>query len=167
MEEYSGQSVDELIDMEKDYRIDSLILGFERALDIKKEQNGYGAMSNEELVILAVEGLEREVNNGGYRQFFENSSNEYVDIIVESLEKINCPFTADLTKKAIKLLGVTGDLSIESIEKAFDIDEDKLEIMEESFGILDGKYFAENTDGSIVDKLFEYIKANRDKIKFQ
>jgi len=52
--------------MEDGYRVDSLVLAMESALDAKDRRT----LSPEERVVLAVEALEREVNNGGYDQFF-------------------------------------------------------------------------------------------------
>jgi hypothetical protein len=38
---------------------------------------------------MAVESLEREVNNGGYDQFFVNAA-EYTPVIADSLSAIGC-----------------------------------------------------------------------------
>src|SRR2546421_12023246 len=77
---YSGQTVQQLIALERDYRIDSLVLAFEQAMDQKAARVGYENLTDAERTILAVEALEREVNNGGYGQFFVNSSREYAPI---------------------------------------------------------------------------------------
>ena len=50
---YSGQTTDELIALEGEYRTDSLVLAFEQALMAKDE------LTDEEKVVLAVEALER------------------------------------------------------------------------------------------------------------
>ncbi len=71
---YNGESVDELIALEGKYRTDSLVLAFEQAMDQKEARVGEDKLTAEEHVILAVEALEREVNNGGYEQFFLNAS---------------------------------------------------------------------------------------------
>ena len=62
LDAYGGQTTDELIALESEYRIDSLVLAFEAALDAKAEH------SKQERVVLAVEAVEREVNNGGFTQ---------------------------------------------------------------------------------------------------
>ncbi len=85
LESYDGQSTDELIALESSHRVDSLVLAFEQALLTKDYPTA------EEQVVLAVEALEREVNNGGYSQFFVNSSREYSSLVVEALEAIDCP----------------------------------------------------------------------------
>jgi hypothetical protein len=64
LEGYSGQSTDQLLSLEADYRTDSLVLAFEQAIIQKAERNGVKSLSDEERIVLAVEALEREVNNG-------------------------------------------------------------------------------------------------------
>ena len=104
LETYDGQSIDELLALEKTHRLDSIILAFEVALEQKRIRHGEDSISEAEWVILAVESLEREVNNGGFDQFFTNMSYEFVPHIVNILEKISCPNVADITKKAIDAL---------------------------------------------------------------
>src|SRR6266849_547049 len=101
---YNGESVDDLIALEGKYRTDSLVLAFEEALDKKAARLGDAKLSDEERVILAIEALEREVNNGGYDQFFVNSSREYAPIIVNALRRIGCPKVAEITQKALKIM---------------------------------------------------------------
>lgn len=81
---YSGESVDELIVLEGKYRRGSLVLAFEQAMAQKAARAGEDSLTADERTILAVEALEREVNNGGYGQFFLNSR-EYASIIVDAL----------------------------------------------------------------------------------
>ena len=61
LEGYEGQSTEELLGLEGEYRLDSLVLAFEQAIQGKAPDS----ISTEESYVLAVEGLEREVNNGG------------------------------------------------------------------------------------------------------
>jgi len=44
--------------------------------------------SDEEKVIVYIEELEREVNNGGFSQFFFNTSGDYTEEVIQSLQKI-------------------------------------------------------------------------------
>jgi hypothetical protein len=100
---YSGETVDELIALEGKYRTDSLVLAFEQAMDQKAARVGDDKLAEEERIVLAIEALEREVNNGGYGQFFVNSS-EYASIIVGALRRIGCPKTAGITQKAMRIV---------------------------------------------------------------
>src|SRR5262245_27313086 len=87
LDSYQGQSTEELLALDRTFRVDSLVLAFEQAIQGKSP----GSISTEELYVLAVEGLEREVNNGGYNQFFGNSSGEFTPIIETALRTIDCP----------------------------------------------------------------------------
>ncbi|MDH4472931.1 MAG: DMP19 family protein [Fluviicola sp.] len=48
-----------------------------------------------------IQCLEREVNNGGFNQYFINSSGEYAHQTIESLKRIGANTTADILQKAI------------------------------------------------------------------
>ena len=45
-------------------------------------------LSDEEKTIVYIEELEREVNNGGFSQFFFNSSGDYTEELIQALKKI-------------------------------------------------------------------------------
>jgi hypothetical protein len=64
----------ELIRLQGEYRTDSVVLAFEQALLSKGRTHGQDQSDCRRKGVLAIEGLEREVNNGGYDQFFINSS---------------------------------------------------------------------------------------------
>lgn len=157
LEKYEDQSVDELIDLQNTHRIDSIVLAFESALDVRRD-NGED-LTGVELVILAIEGLEREVDNGGFSQFFYNSSVEYAPVIVASLKKIRCYEMANLAQRAIDILAVDS-LDPDTIEKRMDPDDEGLE---QALDELDHIYYeSEEVPGYA---LFEYIKNNRESIK--
>jgi len=80
------------------------LFGLEMAIQQKEELVGQGNLSDQERIVLAVEALEREVNNGGYSQFFINSSGQYAPIIVDALVRIGCPEVAALTRRAIEAI---------------------------------------------------------------
>ena len=156
---YSGETIEELIEMANEYRIDSLLAALEQALNQKTAEIGEHELSDEERVILAVEALEREVNNGGYAQFFANSSGEYTPIIVNSLLHIGCPETANITSGAINALGIE-DFSPEALEAALESEnEERDEQLEECDGLFSG------AGEDIAGQLFEFVRANKDAIQ--
>jgi hypothetical protein len=156
---YAGQSVDDLIALEGKCRIDSLVLAFEEALDQKAARIGEESLTEEERLILAIEALEREVNNGGYGQFFVNSSREYVPIIVCALRRIGCPQTAEITQDAIHIVQ-QNPMSPDEIENGtWEENEERSEKLSEC----DSLYF--ERPENIEVQLFEFIKANRHKIE--
>jgi hypothetical protein len=159
LDAYSGETVDELLALEGRYRIDSLVLAFEQAMDQKAARVGDDKLSDEERIILAIEALEREVNNGGYHQFFVNSSREFGPIIVNALRRIGCPQTADVTQKALEVLP-RNPLTLEEIENdTWDESEESIEALCEC----DSLYFEGSEN--IEESLFAFIKANRAKIE--
>jgi hypothetical protein len=157
LESYSGQTTDELIALEGRYRIDSIVLAFEQALQAKLDRE---PISDEERLILAVEALEREVNNGGYHQFLVNSSSEYADVIVEALRRIDCPRTAAITEQALAAIQFTAGMPPADIaEFVMDRYDDFAEVL----GKCDERYYG--GDEPIADRLFQWIKHNRAKIR--
>jgi hypothetical protein len=159
LDAYSGQSAEQLFALEVEYRIDSLVVAFEQAVDQKAFREGQGSLSDEERIILAVEALEREVNNGGYSQFFVNSSREYVPIIVDALMRIDCPRTAAITDEAIQVLQIP-NLTAETIDAAM---RESNDIRDQQLNRIDAQYFAEAEP--IANQLFDFIKTNRAAIR--
>lgn len=154
---YKGESTDELIAYEDKYRIDSLVLAFEQAIDQKRSSS---AISKEESYILAIEALEREVNNGGYHQFFLNTS-EFSPIVVDALLEVGCLKTATITQKAISALKIQGILTVDKVDAA--IDKFECEELAPELGPCDDAFFQYEDD--IATMLFEWIKRNRAKIR--
>jgi len=155
LEAYGGQTTEELLALEDKYRIDSLVLAFEEAIGRKTDP-----ITPQERYVLAVEALERQVNNGGYSQFFFNSSNEYASVAEEALRAIGCPKTAALTRDALAALGLEDDPTPERMVEAVHPDN---ETVLEALGPCDDRYFS--NDEPIADRLFEWIKQNRAAIR--
>lgn len=157
LEAYDGQSLDELLAMETTHRIDSLVLAIETALEQKAKR---GPLSPEERTILAIEGLEREINNGGYDQFFLNSSKEYARDIEAALRSIGCPQQADIAKRAVAALNIVGAITPGAIEAAQAAGGDELT---DHLNELDNEYYG--CEEPIADRLFSFVKQNRSKIR--
>jgi hypothetical protein len=156
---YSGESGDELIALEGKYRTDSLVLAFEQAMDQKAARVGQNNLTAEERVILAIEALEREVNNGGYGQFFVNSSREFAPILVDALRRIGCSRTAEITEKALKIVQKIPMTEHEIANGTWEENEERQDALDEC----DSLYF--QRPENIEESLFAFIKANRAKIE--
>jgi hypothetical protein len=161
LEGYSGQSIDELIAMAADYRLDSLVLAVEQALQQGLDRERLCGLSEAELTVLAVESLEREVNNGGYHQFFLNTP-EYAPSIVAALRRIGCAATADITAQAIALIGLREPVTPEQVEAALRKDPGG-RLVEVLVDQCDGRYY--DSGEPIAERLFDYIRANRQAIR--
>ena len=98
--EYSGQTTAEILAAGDKYSPASLLYALESGL----ERRGPDYTPAERL-LLGVLAFEREVNNGGFAQFFVNSSRQYVADIVGFLVEIGAGTVADLARRAIAVLG--------------------------------------------------------------
>ncbi len=156
---YDGQTTAELIELEGSHRLDSLVLAFEQALEQKVASDGLAIRSEPERVILAVEAIEREVNNGGYDQLFRNPSKDLTPYFVSSLQAIGCPVVARVTDRAIKALKLPGPVTAESIDAVMAKDDERRDARLEK---CDEEYF--EGAGDLAGPLFAYIKANADRI---
>jgi hypothetical protein len=136
--DYSVEDTDAFIALADEYEPSSLLFPLEMAIDNKRARVGLDGLTTEEQTVLAVEALEREVNNGGYSLFFSNSSGEFTPIIIECLNRIGCPIVAQTTRSAIQ-----------AVER-----EDVSELLD----ACDQRYYSTGED--IGGKLFEFIRAN-------
>jgi hypothetical protein len=152
---YEGQSTEELLALEGTFRVDSLVLAFEQAIQSKAP----GSISTEESYVLAIEALEREVNNGGYHQFFVNTAGEFAGVIEAALRAIDCPRTADMTRDAIAALRVDASAAEAVANAALRADDSLVEAL----GACDERYFA--YEEPIADRLFRWIAANKDRVR--
>lgn len=100
------------------------------------------------------QNLEREVNNGGFHQFFFNSSGDNADETVAALESVGAHNAAELLRQAIaKFPGgkVSGDQDERQVLMV-DLFSDG------AFEDLDGKFFA--YEDPLTDLNFEWISKN-------
>lgn len=156
---YSGQTIEQLLSLEGQYRTDSRVVAIERAIAQKAARQGDKSLTAEEQIVLAVEALESEVNNGGYSQYFVNR-HELAPIIVESLLRINCPKTAEISREAIHALDLPV-LDAAAINTAMIADNER---RDDILHQCDEAYLEAGED--IGGQLFSFIKANKSQIKF-
>ena len=157
---YGGESADELLALAATHRVDSLAVAFEEALGQKAFKLGAHSLSVPERDVLAIEALEREVNNGGYKQFFANSSNEFASAVLPALRRVGCERTAALTEQALAVLPPDLPLVSESLNA---------EMAKPNAGrdaaldALDQAYFAARED--IAGALIGYLQSHRDDLR--
>jgi hypothetical protein len=77
--DYTGQDTAQILACKGTHRIDSLLCALEQAIQLRQNKIPDVATTPE---------VEREVNNGGYHQFFANSSCKYALTVVHALESI-------------------------------------------------------------------------------
>jgi len=156
---YSGETTGELLGYPAQGQRDLLVRAFEEGLQRKILRTGERALSKEERTVLAVRALDREVGNGGYDQFFRNSSNKFVPEIVQSLTRIGCRRTAKITQRAINALH-SGPLTVARIKAAMQkTSEDRERELERCDELFYG------TPQGIPSRLYAFIKANSRRIR--
>lgn len=168
-QKYDGQTIDEIIALRSRFRDDSLVPAIESALvqrdgwfDLGSEQIEHAilALTEAERVIMAIEAMEREVNNGGYGQFFINSSKYFAPYIVQALQTIGCTGFANLAASAIAELRLPHKFDGDACDKAYMTHRDEInpKLLE-----LGERYY--QTDEPIGDKLFSYIEQHSSEIR--
>ena len=98
--DYDGQTTEELLALGETHRLDSLVVAFDQAIQMK----GESTITPEERVVLAIEAMEREVNNGGFHQFITNSTHEFAPEIADALKRIGATVAASLAEQAVAAL---------------------------------------------------------------
>ena len=76
----------------------------------KEQKQGLSSFSTPERYFYIIEGMMREVNNGGFSQFFFNSTGQLADVLVPALEVINSVEAKKIARKAVDILGTPSSL---------------------------------------------------------
>jgi len=156
---YSGETTSELLGYPCTGQLELLVRAFEEGLQRKVSRTGQRTLSKEERTVLAVRALDREINNGGYDQFFRNSSKKFAPEIVQSLTRIGCRRTAKITQRAIKALH-SGLLTVARIDAAM---RKTNEERDRELARCDELFYS--TPQGIPSRLYAFIKANRGRIR--
>lgn len=103
--------------------------------------------------------LEREINNGGFNQYFFNSSGDFAHLTVQSLRTINANTTADILQKAIDQFP---DKNVPNNRtERQEILEQIQEMADPVWEELDQKFFTYEDDLNTLN--IEFIRKNKDK----
>jgi hypothetical protein len=76
----------------------------------KEERKGLESFSRGERFVSAVQGMTREVNNGGWDQFFRNSSGALAFDLVPALEAMGSKENQSIARRALKRFGTPRSL---------------------------------------------------------
>lgn len=131
----------------------SILVGLSESEKTKFGKEDFAVQSESQKVFSAIWSVESEVNNGGFSQYFLNTSAETASFVVKALEIVGAPATADICGRAIAVAFPAGlpetQLAIQAIAATF------------SDGILgqldslDQEFFAYPHD--LTDLLFAYV----------
>ncbi len=87
------------------------------SLMAKEEAQGYESLTPEERVFWNVYLLELEVDNGGYDQYFHNSSGEYANEVVAALRTLGAVRAAEITQAAIDAVFPRGFVPVDQEQR--------------------------------------------------
>ncbi len=142
---------------------------------IRKKDN-YGEASFSKMpktlkTVYLINELESEVNNGGFLQFFTNSSGKYTNETIESLELIGANKTKNLLEKAVEIMlkhnesteNLNRKINSRELYKIFETSEiyDN-EILMKELNDLDSKFY-ESTEPTQELK-FKYFESNENEV---
>jgi hypothetical protein len=92
------RSVDEALAYEAD---NEFAIAMSNLLFDREAAIGYAALTPAERVVFCLDGLEREVNNGGLRQFFLNSAGDHSMDTPAALRALGAPRVAAIVERAL------------------------------------------------------------------
>ncbi len=119
-------------------------------------KEGFVLQSIPQKVFSAIWEVEAEVNNGGFSQYFLNDSAESAPFVVEALNTIGAPKTADICQRAIAAAFPSGlPPTVEAIQAAAsDFSDETLGSLEP----LDQEFFS--YPHNLTDLLFAHVSAH-------
>ena len=118
-------------------------------------------LTKPEQVFVCVWELEAEVNNGGFEQYYHNSSGDNADKNVAALQLIGANLTADLVKQANEVFGKSG-MPTKRTERQQRIEE-LSEAQKEVWSNLDSKFF--QYPNNLTELLYDFVMKNRSEIQ--
>lgn len=139
-----------------------VILGIGELLwDKSKNDENFESLNQFEKNVLYIEMLEGQVNNGGFDQFFFNSSGEYAHEALRALEQVGANNAAELLEQAIKAFP---QLPIpKDTEQRRELMEDLPEHISDTWDQLDDKFYEypDNIGGLTI----QYVKNNKSQFE--
>ncbi len=117
---------------------------------MKGIREGYDALTDDEKVVFLVSGLEAEVNNGGFDQFFFNSVGNYALETLEILRMIGSLEATELLENAIRVV-FGEEMPNSDREERWEELEQLSEEQKEKLNEIDNKFF------SLKEPLFELV----------
>ena len=161
LQRYSMETTEQMLAHDGKFDRSSIIMLFCEAIDLKSFREGEESISLEERTVDAVWSLETEVMNGGYRQFFCNTSGLHAPIIVDALMRVRCPRAAEITQRAIDSLQLQ-DISVDSIRAAIEKDDPRVEELLDNCA---EDFVKAREDEDLPANLITFVRENKDTIR--
>ncbi len=138
-----------------------LIIALQERVALRESELGFDGLSEPEKVFLCVEDVESEVNNGGFLQYFFNSSGDHALFASGAFESIGAHHTAGIVKKACAVFP-NGEPPPDRTERQ-ELLERIEEQIEDSLSDLDDSFYVYNDD--LENLILAYAKEHRTSFK--
>lgn len=161
LQRYSMETTEQMLDYEGKYDNSSIVMLICEAIDLKSTREGEESISQEERMVDAVWSLEIEVMNGGYEQFFCNTSGIYAPIIVDALNRAFCPRAAEVTQRAIASLQLP-ELTVEAARTAVEKEDPRIVASLKECG---DEFVEARDEEDLPANLLKFIRANKRAIR--
>ena len=127
------------------------------------EKTQYGenmsVLSDAERIFYITQTLETEVNNGGFSQFFYNSSGDFSNELVGAFTAIGANTTASICQKAIDAFG--RDIPVDRDERQEMLDELESDELDEILEECDDAFFAYEDDLNELN--YNFVAKNKEQ----
>src|SRR4051794_7440538 len=130
-----------------------ILIGLSESERTKFGKEDFALQSLPQKVFSSVWAIESEVNNGGFAQYFLNSSAETAAFVAEALDTIGAPKTADICRRAVER-AYPGGLPATANEISTAAAGFSDEVVEE-LDAIDSEFLAYPYD--LTDLLFDYV----------
>ena len=118
-------------------------------------------LNGEQRVFYITQALEREVNNGGFSQFFFNHDGAFANELISSFEKIGAEKTAQICKKAISVYDDSVPEDRDAREAVLTTDDEKEEErIEAILNECDDEFFEYEDD--LLELNYQFIVKNKE-----
>ena len=151
-----GKSFKEVFENSDKKECHQILSNISAIIMYKEQEHGIDSLTPKERYIYAIDGMLTEVNNGGFNQFFFNSTGELTYDLVPALEEIGSKKFKSIVSKAVDIFGDIPSLDEDSryshLEKI--TKDDELQLWDEC----DDEFY--NCDEDIESMTVAYAKAN-------
>ena len=152
-EVYRGKPLEEILESEDET---DLIIALHEYVGKKcRYGEAMERLSAPERVFYITQWLEMEVNNGGFSQYFFNSSGDFANEVADAFAEIGAVKTAEICKKAVSIYDGEVPADRDEREDVFAEDEEKCAVLDEC----DEAFFAYEEDLSGLS--YAYVMKNK------
>ena len=153
-----GRTYKEVLKHQDDAEPYEILSNLSAIIMYKEQDHGMASLSQQERYIYVIDGMLKEVNNGGFSQFFFNSTGELSYDLVPALEAIGSTLFKAIAAKAVEAFGEIPSLDEESRYSHLDKITENYEL--QIWDDCDTEFYDCEGEEAIELMAVEYAKAN-------